>query len=131
MCHYRAYNPTGSCQGSGSWNLWVREAPATNKPQTEAAAEYGKEHGRALPTPEILQPSLDASLPAYKKVSAELSGHFVAAASDVLPDIANAWIKAFQKLYPKVEIELKPPYAGSLGAKELIKGNLRLRVCFS
>jgi len=32
--------------------------------------------------------------------------------------------RAFQKYYPDVTIDLPPPYAGSLGAIELIKGDL-------
>ena len=35
----------------------------TRKPQTEEEAAAGRASGRKLPTPEVLQPSLDASLP--------------------------------------------------------------------
>jgi phosphate transport system substrate-binding protein len=106
---------------------WVTPASATNKPQTEAEAATGRASGRKLPTPELLQPSLDVSLPAYEpRANRDLKGRFKAASSDVLPGLAAMWIKAFQKYYPDVEIELTPPYAGSLGAQELVKGNLDL-----
>ena len=46
---------------------------------------------------------------------------FKGAASDVLADLTKRWIAAFQKIHPDVSIDLPPPYAGSLGAIELIK----------
>ncbi len=39
-------------------------------------------------------------------------------------DLTKRWIAAFQQRYPDVRLEIAPPYAGSLGAKELIKGDL-------
>ena len=75
--------------------------------------------------PELLQPALDPALPAYvPRPDLALSGHFKGAASDVLAALTKNWIAAFQKLYPQVSIDLPPPYAGSLGALELIKGDL-------
>ena len=44
--------------------------------------------------------------------------------SDVLPRLVKLWIDAFRKYYPDVTIANAPPYAGSLGAVELVKGNL-------
>jgi phosphate transport system substrate-binding protein len=106
---------------------WVTPAPPTNKPQTDAEAAEGRKSGRKLPAVELLQPSLDVSLPAYEpRASRRLKAHFKAASSDVLPGLAARWIKAFRKYYPNVEIELSPPYAGSLGAQELVKGSLDL-----
>jgi phosphate transport system substrate-binding protein len=102
---------------------WAAPALPTNKPQTDEAAKYGQEHGRKLPEPEILQPTLDSSLPAYQaRRDVELSGAFKAAVSDVLPGLVKMWIGAFQQYYPNVKIDVAPPYAGSLGAKELVNG---------
>jgi phosphate transport system substrate-binding protein len=108
-----------------AWNLWVEAAPALPAPQTEAEAEEGKRFGRKKPEPELLRPSLDPGLPHFQPASqAELTGHYTAASSDVLPSLVEAWIADFQKYHPKVQIELKQPYAGSLGAKELVKETL-------
>jgi phosphate transport system substrate-binding protein len=106
---------------------WVAPAASTNRPQTEAEAAAGRASGRKLPMPEILQPTLDASLPPYQpRAGRKLTGKFKAASSDVLPGLAGMWIAAFRKYYPGVEIDVSPPYAGSLGAQELVKGNLDL-----
>jgi phosphate transport system substrate-binding protein len=94
-------------------------------PPTAADAAKWKEQGRTLPAPELLQPTLDPALPAYvPRQDREFSGHFKGAASDVLAVLTKKWIIAFQKYYPNVSIDLPPPYAGSLGAIELIKGDL-------
>ncbi|HEX7914184.1 PstS family phosphate ABC transporter substrate-binding protein [Rudaea sp.] len=104
---------------------WVDQPRATAKPQTEEEAEAGKKNGRALPELELLQPTLDTALPAYKpRKDLKLAGTFKGAASDVLPGLANAWFAAFKKLYPNVNLSVAPPYAGSLGAKELVKQNI-------
>jgi phosphate transport system substrate-binding protein len=42
----------------------------------------------------------------------------------VLADLSKRWIAALNRYYPRVHISVDPPYAGSLGALELIKGNL-------
>src|SRR5262249_49619326 len=76
--------------------------------------------------PEVLQPTLDPDLPEYRRVAPPLSGSYKAAASDVLPGLVNKWIAEFRNYYPDVKIDLVPPYAGSLGAKELIQGDLDL-----
>lgn len=105
---------------------WSDKPLPTSVPQTEAQKEYAKEHGRALPAPELLQPSLDPALPtshpAYRRN--KLRGDLKRASSDVLPGLARAWVAKLQQYYPKVRISVDPPYAGSLGAIELIKGNL-------
>jgi phosphate transport system substrate-binding protein len=113
--------------GAQSMIEWVTPTLPSNKPQTEAEAAAGRASGRKLPPPEILQPSLDTSLQAYQPhADRKLKGKFKAASSDVLPGLAGAWIAAFRKYYPGVEIDVEPPYAGSLGAQELVKGNLDL-----
>jgi phosphate transport system substrate-binding protein len=102
----------------------VQPATPTNRPQTDEEKKLGLEHGRALPTPELLQPSLDPGLPAYVPSRTRLHAHFTGAASDVLAVLARRWIAAFNRYQPSVRIDLPPPYAGSLGAKELVKQKL-------
>jgi len=102
---------------------WAVPALSSNQPQTDEAAKYGQEHGRKLPDPEILQPTLDQALPGFQpRHDKALSASFKAAASDVLPGLVKLWIGAFQRYYPNVKIDVPPPYAGSLGAKELVNG---------
>lgn len=95
------------------------------KPSHEQT-ELWRQTGRDLPQPEAKQPTLDSTLPAYvPRRDIELSGRLKGASSDVLVDLTRKWITAFQKHYPKVQLVLPPPYAGSLGAIELIKGDLQ------
>lgn len=103
---------------------WVVPALPANHPQTPADEEFGKTQGRKLPPAEILQPILDSALSDYRSGSTPLAGDYKAASSDVLPGLVKQWIAEFRKMYPNVNIDLQPPYAGSLGAKELIKGDL-------
>jgi len=103
---------------------WIVPTLPTNHPQTPADEEIGRTQGRKLPAPEILQPTLDSALLEYRPAAGNLSGSYRAAASDVLPGLVKQWIAEFRKYYPNVVIDLEPPYAGSLGAKELVKGNL-------
>jgi len=103
--------------------LQARVLPTKPSP---AQTERWKQEGRDLPQPEPRQPVLDARLPAYMpRTDIELSGHYKGASSDVLVALTRTWIAAFQKIYPKVTLDLPPPYAGSLGALELIKGDLQ------
>lgn len=95
-------------------------APAPPTPEQSAA---WKAAGRTLPTPELLQPSLDPALTGFQPREARtLTGSFRGASSDVLVELGQKWIAAFKKHYPAVKIELVPPFAGSLGAQELIAG---------
>lgn len=103
---------------------WLLPAPPTNKPQTPEQAEEARQHGRELPPPEILQPTLDPALPAYQPRKEKLSGAFRGAASDVLVVLAEKWFAKFKARHPGVRLSISPPYAGSLGAVELAKGNL-------
>ena len=104
---------------------WVGPALPSAAIRSDEEKALGVEQGRAEPRPELLQPALDQELPAYRPVDpASITGSYKAAASDVLPRLINAWTGAFQAIYPKVEIKLSPPYAGSLGALELIAGNV-------
>ena len=104
---------------------WVLPALPSAALRSEEEKALGIEQGRAEPRPELLQPALDDALPVYQPVEpASISGRYKAAASDILPRLVIAWTSAFQTIYPDVEIVLSPPYAGSLGALELIAGNV-------
>ena len=104
---------------------WVLPALPSAAPRSEEEKALGIEQGRVEPHPELLQPALDNALPDYRPVnSASISGRYRAAASDILPRLIDDWTSAFQTTYPDVEIVLSPPYAGSLGALELLAGNV-------
>lgn len=102
----------------------VQPATPTNRPQTDAEKKIGLESGRPLPPPELLQPTLDPKLPSYMPSRTRLRAHFKAAASDVMAELVRRWAAAFHRFQPGVIIDVPPPYAGSLGAKELVKQNL-------
>ncbi|MFF2653893.1 PstS family phosphate ABC transporter substrate-binding protein [Streptomyces sp. NPDC058045] len=107
------------------FSTWAVPPQKPVTPQTPEQDEYNKAHGRPLPERELLQPSLDPSLTSYQaKPKNSLHGDYQCGASDVLAGLSKAWIKEFEKKYPKVHISVNPPYAGSLGALELVKGNL-------
>jgi phosphate transport system substrate-binding protein len=100
---------------------WTDSPLPTNSPQTPQQEELGKTQGRALPRPEVLQPTLDPDLPVeHPCQNAHLQGHYQGASSDVLPGLVRLWIQRFKRYCPKVQIDVGPPYAGSLGAKALI-----------
>ena len=104
---------------------WLVPPGETYHPQTDAEKQEGRRAGRKLPTPELLQPTLDPALPAYQpRKDLKLSGTFHGASSDVLVALMNLWIERFAAYYPAVHISIAPPYAGSLGAKELIKSSV-------
>src|SRR5260370_2577871 len=121
----QAQSPQKIDPPSGGMVEWLTPALASNKKQTDAEAEASRNFGRALPALEILQPTLDPGLPRYQpRKDIKLSGSFRGGASDVLPGLVKLWVEGFRKYYPDVKIEVPPPYAGSLGAKELVRGNL-------
>ena len=103
---------------------WAIPATPTNVPQTPEQTKEGQLRGRELPAPEVLQPMLDAGLPAYVPRPGKLNGNFKGASSDVLVVLAQKWFDKFKTYYPDVTLTIAPPYAGSLGAVELIKGDL-------
>ena len=104
---------------------WVLPAAATHTPQTPEQVELGRQRGRVLPPPEVLQPRLDSALPAYQpRKDVKLTGTFKAASSDVLTALAGLWFDKFKSYHPDVKLSIAPPYAGSLGAIELVKENL-------
>ena len=103
---------------------WVVPAVPTNKPQTPEQVEAGRQKGRILPPPEALQPTLDSALPSYQPRMEKLSGTFKGGSSDVLTVLVGKWFEKFKAYHPDVNLSIVPPYAGSLGAIELIKGDL-------
>ncbi len=104
---------------------WLAPPLPPNHPQTEAEQKRGSAVGRTLPSPELLQPGIDSALPAYKPgTNVDISGSFTGACSDVLPALVKGWVNAFRKFYPKVQIEIPAPYAGSIGAQELVQSKL-------
>ena len=104
---------------------WLTPPLPPNHPQTPEQEERGRRFGRAVPQPELLQPTIDASLPAYKaRTDVDISGSFTGACSDVLPRLVKGWVDAFRKYYPKVQIDVPPPFAGSVGAEELVQSKL-------
>jgi len=121
-----ALQASGFADGPDERVLISDSTRPTNVPQTPEQVERGREVGRALPQKELLQPSLDSALrsfrPAYGKK--QLQGDIKCASSDVLPGLAKKWAAELKSYYPKVNVSIEPPYAGSLGAIELIKGNL-------
>ena len=104
---------------------WVTPPLSPNHPQTPEQEEHGRHFGRPVPEPELLQPQLDKSLPAYRPQPREsISGSFTGGCSDVLPRLVKGWVEAFRKYYPNVQIQVPPPFAGSLGAQELVQSKL-------
>jgi len=120
-----ASSMAGSDNNADHLATWAIAPQKPVVPQTDEQDAYNQANGRPLPTPELLQPTLDPGLRSYQaKPKNSLHGDYQCGASDVLAALSKSWIKEFEKLYPKVHIAVNPPYAGSLGALELIKGNL-------
>jgi len=103
---------------------WLTPALPSNKPQTPEEAKEGRDVGRRLPAPEVLQPTLDPALPSYQPRKEKLTGTFKGAASDVLVVLVQKWLEKFKTRHPEVNLSISPPYAGSLGAVELVKENI-------
>jgi phosphate transport system substrate-binding protein len=103
---------------------WIIPALPTNVPQTEEQAKEGQRSGRTLPPPEALQPALDPALPSFQPRPGVLTGSFKGASSDVLKVLVEKWFEKFKTYHPDVILTISPPYAGSLGAIELVKGDL-------
>src|SRR5438105_13466559 len=103
---------------------WLIPALPTNRPQTPEEAEEGRKSGRKLPPPEVLQPTLDPALPPYAPRRQKLAGTFKGGASDVLAVLVQKWFEKFRAYHPEVNLSISPPYAGSLGATELVNEHL-------
>ncbi|MFC5582667.1 PstS family phosphate ABC transporter substrate-binding protein [Rhodanobacter terrae] len=104
--------------------LLVSPAPKY-APQTPAQSDAGERTGRPLPTPEILQPTLDPTLPTFKPhYGHTLKGSLRMGSSDVLPGLVRSWIAGFERLYPDVHISFGPPYEGTHAEAEMDHGKI-------
>jgi phosphate transport system substrate-binding protein len=65
-----SWQAAGSTGSGSDLVAWSERTLPTNVPQTDAEKEYGKDHGRRLPNPELLRPSLDPALPDFHPGSA-------------------------------------------------------------
>uniref|UniRef100_A0A0B7K659 PBP domain-containing protein n=2 Tax=Bionectria ochroleuca TaxID=29856 RepID=A0A0B7K659_BIOOC len=97
----------------------------TYSSQTKAQGDRSLAVGRFPDRLELLRPSLDNNLVSYSVTTESLSGNYTFAASDVLATISQRWLGEFMRMYPNVTFNIHAPYAGSLGALELVKGNLQ------
>ena len=106
---------------------WLMPTAGQVAPQSDEEKKRGMQDGRTLPTPEALQPELDPTLPAYVPTKGlRINARYRAGSSDVLPGLVERWVAAFRKYHPGFQLTIDKPMAGSLGALELIKGNLDL-----
>ncbi|KAK7227587.1 hypothetical protein V2G26_015590 [Clonostachys chloroleuca] len=97
----------------------------TYSSQTKAQGDRSLAVGRFPDRLELLRPSLDNNLVSYSVTTESLSGNYTFAASDVLATISQRWLGEFMRMYPNITFNIHAPYAGSLGALELVKGNLQ------
>jgi phosphate transport system substrate-binding protein len=94
-------------------------------PQTPEQSAAGEKTGRPLPAPEILQPTLDPTLPTFKPhYGHTLKGSLSMASSDVLPGLVRAWIASFKRFYPNVHVTFGPPYEGTHAEAEMDHGKI-------
>lgn len=104
---------------------WQLPVAPTHAPQTKAQDAAGMERGRALPTPEVLQPRLDPALAGFEpRYGPDFGGTLRLMCSDVLPGLVRSWIASFAKIYPKVRVVFGPPFEGSDAAKALLEGRV-------
>ena len=114
-----------TADGSSSTVEWQLPVAATHPAQTPAQDEAGKDHGRALPAPELLQPTLDPALAGFEpRYGGDFKGTLRLMCSDVLPGLVRSWITSFGKVYPNVHIVFGPPFEGSDAAKALLAGRV-------
>ncbi|MDB5708908.1 MAG: hypothetical protein JWL96_978 [Sphingomonas bacterium] len=106
---------------------WSAPTAVEVHPQSDEEKKAGMVTGRTLPAPELLQPSLDPALSHFVPTRGYRIKHaYRAGCSDVLPGLVADWVVAFRKYQPGFQLACQHPLAGSLGALELIKGNLDL-----
>jgi phosphate transport system substrate-binding protein len=104
---------------------WQLPAEETHPPQTKAQDAAGMQHGRALPTPEVLQPTLDPRLQPFEpRYGRDFNGTLRLMCSDVLPGLVRSWMTSFARIYPKVRFAFGPPFEGSDAAKALLEGQV-------
>jgi phosphate transport system substrate-binding protein len=104
------------------WQLPVEQA---RQKQTKAQEEAGMEQGRAVPAPEVLQPTLDPRLVRFHpRYGRDFGGTLRLMCSDVLPGLVRSWMASFATIYPKVHFIFGPPFEGSDAAKALREGKV-------
>jgi phosphate transport system substrate-binding protein len=104
------------------WQLPVEQTRLKQTPAQDAA---GMRHGRPLPAPEALQPSLDPKLARFQpRFGRELGGTLRLMCSDVLPALVRSWMASFTKIYPAVHFVFGPPFEGSDAATALREGKV-------
>ena len=104
---------------------WQLPTAPTHAVQTHAQDLAGMRQGRALPPPEVLQPTLDPELRRFvPRYSSALSGTLRLMCSDTMPALVRAWIRSFAYYYPKVHVVFGPPFEGSDGATALREGRI-------
>jgi phosphate transport system substrate-binding protein len=120
-----ACHPGSPCAEQGALLEWVVPVPATNAKQTAEQEELGRRLGRALPAPEILQPTLDAALVFRDpECHPERSAALTVAVSDTLPGLVSLWVDGFRAHCPNVRIALAPLYDGNSAAQRLLEGKV-------
>lgn len=101
---------------------WLLPAASEQRPQTDEEKKLGQAVGRPLPTAELLQPSLDPQLAAFRPTPGlKIERTYKVGASDILPGLVQGWEEAFRRYYPGFRLQIDKPMAGSLGTLELIK----------
>lgn len=101
---------------------WLTPTPAQLAVASEEQKKAWQANGRDLPTPELLQPELDAALQRYTATpNLQINRRFKVGSSDILPTLVKAWEAAFRRHHPGFSLEIDKPMAGSLGTLELIK----------
>lgn len=122
-----AFALAGVVQASASQTQVELLVPPAPKyaPQTPAQSAAGEKTGRPLPAPEILQPTLDPTLPTFKPhYDRTLKGSLNMASSDVLPGLVRSWIAGFERVYPDVHMTFGPPYEGTHAEAQMANGKI-------
>jgi phosphate transport system substrate-binding protein len=118
-----AVAPLAACAAgrTSATTEWQLPAEPTRPPQTKAQDDFGMQHGRPLPAPEVLQPTLDPRLAPFEpRHGRDLGGTLRLMCSDVLPGLVRSWMTSFAKVYPNVRFVLGPPFEGSDAAQALL-----------
>ena len=117
--------PAAARQAAPATVEWQLPAAPTHPAQTRAQDLEGMRVGRALPAPEVLQPTLDPKLTAFKpRYGRDLGGTLRLMCSDVLPGLVRSWMASFSRVYPRAHLLLGPPFEGDDAATELRQGRV-------
>jgi ABC-type phosphate transport system substrate-binding protein len=104
---------------------WQLPVEPTHPPQTKAQEKAGMQHGRPVPAPEVLQPTLDPELEDFRpRLDRDFGGTLRLMCSDVLPGLVRSWMESFARFYPKARFVFGPPFEGSDAAKALLENRV-------